>query len=268
MDDRLKILWLGGNHSRHLYYANSIQEKYKFSGGIIEVRENSLPTPPKNIPNLDRENFINHFNERERCEKKYFGVQDYPNCKLLEVNESELNSEKTNFFINEIKPNLVLIFGTGMIRAPIISSLPENTINLHLGLSPRYRGSATLFWPFYFLEPNYAGITFHYIINEPDAGDIIHQLTPNLEIGDGIHDVACKAVINAADDAVKLIDKFNQNKTFIKYKQKGTGKNFLTNDFKPEHLRMIYNVYNNNIVDHYIKGSLKCREPKLIRQFI
>ena len=267
MNDKLKILWLGGNHCRHLYYANSIQEKYKFSGGIIEVRENSLPDPPENIQDLDRNNFINHFDERKRCEKKYFGDQDYPKCNLLEVNESELNSEKAKNFIDEIRPDLALIFGTGMVREPIISSLPENTINLHLGLSPRYRGSATLFWPFYFLEPNYAGITFHYITDEPDAGDIIHQLTPQLEIGDGIHDVSCKAIISAANDAIKLIEKFYQNKTLIKYKQKATGKNFLTNDFKPEHLRMIYNVYNNNIVDYYINGSLKCRQPKLIKQF-
>ena len=99
MNDKLKILWLGGNHCRHLYYANSIQEKYKFSGGIIEVRENSLPDPPENIQDLDRNNFINHFDERKRCEKKYFGDQDYPKCNLLEVNESELNSEKTKNFI-------------------------------------------------------------------------------------------------------------------------------------------------------------------------
>ncbi|MBL52212.1 MAG: hypothetical protein CMG57_09685 [Candidatus Marinimicrobia bacterium] len=103
--------------------------------------------------------------------------------------------------------------------------------------------------------------------NEPDAGDIIHQLTPDLKIGDGIHDVACKVVISAAADAVKLIDKFKKNRKFKKYKQKGTGKNFSTNDFKPEHIIMLYNVYNNDIVDYYLKGSLKCKKSLLFKHF-
>ena len=32
----------------------------------------------------------------------------------------------------------------------------KKNLNLHLGLSPWYKGSATLFWPFYFLQPNYS----------------------------------------------------------------------------------------------------------------
>ena len=267
MNDKKKILLLGGNHSRHLYYANSIQNKYELSGGVIEIRENSIPNPPANISVIDKNNFVNHFKEREKCEIKYFGDQKFPKCKLLEVKESELNSDKTVKFINKINPDIVLIFGTGMIRDPLFSILPKNSINLHLGLSPRYRGSATLFWPFYFLEPNYAGATFYYIINEPDAGEIIHQITPELEFGNGIHDIACKTVISATSDALKLIEKLQIDKKFNKYKQKGTGKNFLTNDFKPEHLRMIYDVYNNDIVDHYLNGTLNCKAPKLISQF-
>ena len=34
------------------------------------------------------------------------------------------------------------------------------TINIHLGLSPWYRGSATLFWPSYNLEPRKTELLF------------------------------------------------------------------------------------------------------------
>ena len=73
---------------------------------------------------------------------------------------------------------------------------------MHLGLSPRYRGSATLFWPFYFLEPQYCGITFHYLLDEPDAGDIIHQTLADLELNDEIFDVAWKLIIKATKEII------------------------------------------------------------------
>ncbi len=51
------------------------------------------------------------------------------------------------------------------------------------------------------------------------------------------------------------------------YKQQGTGKNFLSSDFKPEHLRVIYNVFDNDVVGEYLGGNLKSKTPKLVRQF-
>tara|TARA_B100000315_G_scaffold258347_1_gene310138 strand:+ start:1255 stop:2058 length:804 start_codon:yes stop_codon:yes gene_type:complete len=267
MNNKPKILWLGGNHHRHLYYANVIQEKYPLAGAVIERRESSLPEPPENISEHDKANFNMHFIEREQAEKYYFEVQDYPECSVLEVSTHELNAEATIEFVKSIDPHIVLIFGTGMVRDPLFSSLPKDTINLHLGLSPRYRGSATLFWPFYFLEPNYAGTTFHYISNEPDAGNIIHQVIPDLQKEDGIHDVACKTVIKSSKEVIKLIDKYSQKGTWKSYKQRSTGKNFLTKDFKPEHLRVIYDLYKNKMVKEFLNGNLSCRPPRLIKQF-
>ena len=170
-------------------------------------------------------------------------------------------------FVKSINPDVVLIFGSDLIKEPLLSILPKQTLNLHLGISPRYRGAATLFWPFYFLEPNYAGSTFHYIISEPDAGDIVHQCIPKLDSSDGIHDVASKTVITSANDAIKLLDILEKGGQWIRNKQKGTGKNFLSGDFKPEHLRLIYGTFNDDIVNHYLQKKLNPKSPNLVRQF-
>jgi methionyl-tRNA formyltransferase len=154
-----------------------------------------------------------------------------------------------------------------MVRDPLFSGLTQPTVNLHLGLSPRYRGAATLFWPFYFLEPPYAGSTFHFIVSEPDAGEIIHQVTPELHPDDGIHDVACKVVMQSAQDAVRLLEIYAEKGGWVTRKQKATGKNFLASDFIPEHLRVIYNVYNDDMVRQYLDGRLKCKMPSPYRQF-
>ena len=241
--------------------------------------------------------WLGHFMARLDAENKYFGKQNFLESAftnyIMVENQSQLNNRKQVLgFIKEINPDIALIFGCGMIKGELAQALPELTINLHLGLSPRYRGAATLFWPFYFLEPQWAGCTFHKIVDEPDAGDILHQCVPELAKGDGVHDVAAKAVVKATDDMIKLLGMWDAEKISYRYTysisptgktvttepeeineswkfhpQTTTGKNFLARDFQPSHPRMIYETYNNDIVDQYLDGNLKQHKPRLVRQW-
>jgi methionyl-tRNA formyltransferase len=192
-----------------------------------------------------------------------FGHPEWPDVAIMPaLDNSELNSVESQTWVEMHDPDIVMIFGCGMIREPLMSALPRDKINLHLGLSPRYRGAATLFWPFYFLEPQMAGCTFHYIKDEPDAGTIVHQCVPDLEMSDGIHDVAVKAVLKAADDAVKLL----RAPVWEYHQQVNTGKCFLASDFKPQHLRLIYDQFDNKIVREYLTHNLPDKpQPKLIQ---
>ena len=239
----MKRVFLGGNHPRHLYYASKLNEKFGFDKAILEDRGSMIVPVPHGLDERDKKNFVNHFADRYEAEQKYFGEPDL-DCPTELVPNINVEFPKADQYI---------VFGCGLIKKPI------RAINLHLGLSPRYRGAATLFWPFYFLEPQFAGVTFHYIVDEPDAGDIIHQCRPTLEVGDGIHDVACKAVLKATEDALELFE----TNGWLSRCQKSTGKNFLASDFQPQHLRMIYDVYDNDIVDHYLAGRLSQKEPRL-----
>lgn len=263
----MKILFIGGNHRRHFYYINVINQKFGITACLIVKRENMVPVFPGKISKVDLINYNRHFKEREAAERKFFGEQKMPQCKYLEVEFDDLNSISSVDFVKSVNPDLVLIFGSGLIKEPLYSHLPKHSINLHLGLSPRYKGSATLFWPFYFLEPNFAGSTFHYIIDAADAGDIIHQVTPKLERSDGIHDVACKSVIVSSEAIIRLLEIFKKSGRWKTHKQRSMGKLFLNSDFKPEHLRVIYNLYDNDIVKQYMDGKLRPKTPLLIRQF-
>ena len=117
-----------------------------------------------------------------------------------------------------------------------------------------------------FLEPSFAGSTFHYLTKEPDAGDIIHQIIPTLEYGDKIHDVASKVISASSIAVVDLLELFLINGSWIKSNQKHSGKNFLDSDFHATHLRLIYNTFDEKIVDYYLKNKIRNRVPKLIKQ--
>ena len=281
-----KILFIGGTHPRHLYYANQIHGRYPLAGAVLEDRGSMMPIINRKM--ADERAVVlweRHFNNRKSAELNYFGYAKMPFGKMKIVN---FDSDIVLEFVQEVVPDIVLIFGCGIIKGELAEALPELTINLHLGLSPRYRGAATLFWPFYFLEPQWAGCTFHKIVDEPDAGDILHQCVPELERGDKIHDVACKAVGGATQDMIKLLGMWEAsnwvaddwdyrinaenywghvNNDIRFHPQSATGKNFLSRDFQPSHLRMIYETYNDDIVDQYLEGNLKQHKPKLVRQF-
>jgi folate-dependent phosphoribosylglycinamide formyltransferase PurN len=265
-----KILFIGGTHYRHLYYADQINKKYPLAGSVLQVRKGMKPVMPESGKHRDRKllyYWTKHFENRVEAEQSYFGQPTSLITNEIKSHD-DLNSKGVISFVKEINPDIALIFGCGMIKGELAEALPELTINLHLGLSPRYRGAATLFWPFYFLEPQWAGCTFHKIVDEPDAGDILHQCVPELERGDKIHDVACKAVMKATEDMIKLLNRYCLGYGLSPDKQhfttgwrfspqSTTGKNFLSRDFQPPHLRMIYETYNDDIVDQYLDGNLK-----------
>ena len=256
----MRIVLIGGTHPRHLYYHNAIAGNMSLEvmGALLEQREHMIPQPPEGTSNRDAALFRRHFKARDAKEWEYFGYQSKPNTDIRLTSQDELlMTDNAHWIINK-KPDLILVFGCHMLYGLFQDICP--TINLHLGLSPRYRGSATLFWPFYFLEPNYAGCTFHQIVDEPDAGEIVHQCRPELKRGDTIHDVQCRAVVKATADMLELLKTFD---TWEYKHQRNTGKCFLGADFIPQHLRMIYEVYDDNLVDAYLDGELSGREPYL-----
>lgn len=263
----MKVLWIGGSHPRHLYFAQQLAVSGLLAAAVIEQREQLVPEPPVGLSAQDSLNFVRHFSERQRAEEQTFGRPAPPEVPLCRVTADSLNSDVTAEFVKSHSPDVVLIFGSGLIKGQLLQALPSEALNLHLGLSPRYRGAATLFWPFYFMEPTYAGSTFHYITAEVDAGDVVHQTVPTLFPSDGIHDVACRTVVASAHDAVRLLQVKACGDYWNRVRQRGTGKKFLESDFRPAHLRLIYNLFDNDMVGQYLKGHLSCSSPRLVTQF-
>lgn len=263
----MRLLIFSGSHQRHNFVAQALCSLHLETCIIEMQREDVIPVPPKSILECDRANFERHFARRETQENLYFGK--YRNFEtssnlLFRISKEELNSLRVLEIVNSFNPDVAFVFGTGLLMSRILNELPENTINLHLGLSPQYKGSATLFWPFYMLEPQFAGYTLHKITSKIDGGGIFHQGVPKLEWGDGIHDVSAKTVVYAAEASKKLIAAFANQQDLIAENQRKTGKLWLSSDFRPEHLRVIYDTYEDKLVDEYLLGNLGEKKPVLV----
>lgn len=266
-----KIVFMCGSHIRHLYIAEKLYQEDRLAALVVEKREDFIPQPDEDLSQRDKENFILHFAQRDKAERKFFGeeVPEYlfENVPTLHVEMEELNSRRTVEFIKAQNASVLLTYGVHKVSDEIISCYGNHSYNIHGGLSPWYRGNITLFWPFYFLKPNWAGMTIHKLTQKLDGGDILHHSVPQLEHGDKMHEVACKAVMKVAEDFCRIMECMDNGRELICQPQKNAGKLFLERDWTPQMLRVIYELFDDKIVDLYLDGELEVTHPRLVNFF-
>jgi len=272
----MKTLVIVGDHPRNLGLLNELLkiDNIEIRGLILFERDKFIPEANKNLSKELKKLWDKHFSKRSIAESKFFDSHNDYEKKISKIcyvkNDKELHSEKTLSFIKTLNVDACFITGISIIKEPLLSKLPKNTINLHLGIIPFYKGAITMFWPFYFLEPTMAGTTYHIIDKFVDTGEIIHNNVPKLEYGDGMHDVASKAVVAAHKDVNIVVEEIIRRvrmgiepKKDISLRLKG--KLFLKSDWKPEMLNIIYNYYDDKIVDLYLNNQISCPKAKLIK---
>ncbi len=270
----MNLLLIVGNHPRNLVLIKEIN-KIKFIKKkkiFIFKRNNFNPLPPKNLNAKLSKLWKLHFKKREISEKKYFKISSNFLKKIKNyesINTSkELNSKKISKYIKSKSFDVCLISGIPIIKKRMLRNLPDYTINLHLGLIPRYKGSITGFWPIYELNPSMLGTTYHVIDEEVDTGEILHQNVPRLSKNDGMHDVASKAIIEALKD-LKLVLKEVKHRLKLNLKAnrdpslKNVGKLYKAKDWHPKMLNKIYIKYNDQIPKLFLEGKLNSQKPKL-----
>ena len=269
----IRTVLITGNHLRHFEFLDIVKNNpcIDIIGYIVFKRENFIPKPPKNINNNLKEIWFKHFDLRNKFEKKFFKKKFKTELPVMNVkNINELNSKKTVKFVKSLKVNLAIIFGSEIIKNPLFSALPKYKVNFHLGLIPYFKGSITMIWPFLLLQPTMAGCTYHLIDKKVDTGEILHQVSPVLTKGSGMHETIYKTCIKAFKDFKYVANELKRridNNIKINHDQnlKTSGKIFKKTDFQPEHLAIIYKYYKDKIVDLYLEKKINSPKPKLIK---
>jgi methionyl-tRNA formyltransferase len=99
----------------------------------------------------------------------------------------------------ELKPDLICVFGTSLIRGDLLNEGRLGIVNLHGGLSPEYRGADCTFWALYNGEPEKVGCTLHYIDAGIDTGRLIAHISPEVKAGDSELELFWRAVQDSAE---------------------------------------------------------------------
>ena len=74
------------------------------------------------------------------------------------------------------------MFGSSYIKGDLINFLiKKKTINIHMGVSPYYRGTDCNFWALYDNNPHLAGATIHMLSKGLDSGSILYHAMSNIK---------------------------------------------------------------------------------------
>ena len=120
----------------------------------------------------------------------------------------EVSSPKWIARIAAFNPNIIFSFYYRKMICREILDLPKfGAFNLHGSYLPDYRGRCPVNWAIIKGEKK-TGVTLHYMIDKPDAGDIVGQKAVVIELADTaktLYDKLCLAAKDLLDELLPLI---------------------------------------------------------------
>jgi methionyl-tRNA formyltransferase len=150
-----------------------------------------------------------------------------------------------------LAPDVVLVFGTQILKDEIIEAFDGRIINLHLGLSPYYRGAGTNFWPLVNREPECVGATIHYLDRGVDSGAIIAHVRPAVRATDGPHDLGNRTIAAAADTLVAAARAHVAGRVRA-VAQAGDGRLYMRKHFHADAVRRLYENFRTGMLAEYL----------------
>lgn len=88
---------------------------------------------------------------------------------------SSVNSKECIALLQRIKPDIVVVNGTRIISKEVLDSVDAVFINMHAGITPKYRGSNGAYWALCNQDKENAGVTVHLVDEGIDTGNILYQ---------------------------------------------------------------------------------------------
>ncbi len=136
-----------------------------------------------------------------------------------------LKGEKWVSVIRNLKPDVIFSFYYRKMIPNSILEIPRvGAFNLHGSLLPQYRGRCPVNWVIIAGEAK-TGVTLHYMVEKPDAGDIVAQKEVSIEFDDDVLSVYRKLVRAAKELMLDVLPKIKAG-TFERLVQTGPSSYF------------------------------------------
>jgi hypothetical protein len=206
---------LCGRSPRHLYVANRLCEVAR---PLAIVQETGMQWSAKKIVRTWRRGGLwrkawRMLRDRRRYARDaearfFFGTEPARLVRgelLLEV--PNINHPDVVALESRLQPDVIAVFGTSLIRGPLLSSGRLGIFNLHGGLSPKYRGADCTFWALFNAEPDQVGCTLHRIDNGIDTGTLIAHICPEVDDGDGELTLFWRGVRDSAEVYAEMLER-------------------------------------------------------------
>ena len=270
----MKIALFTRTGFHHTYFINRLQERFGIYCVVREAyprikREGPVVSFVRNLrmrrqDQRKDEAFLRDFNERYSVGFRFHTMlKDYlksafdlvverPGTRYVDVECGEINGNSFASFLEELRPDLVVVLGSSVITPRIISIPAGGMINIHSGLSPYYRGTWSYGWPIVNREPEYIGVTVHRIDPGIDTGDIIFQTRPALGPDDDLNAIFLKVIAEGVELAADAITGVMACSVRLYPQPPGAGRLYLSKDFNAGTARLCLSLLEEGIIGRYL----------------
>jgi len=230
----LTVVILCGRSPRHLYVANRLCNA---AIPLAIVHETGREWTPWNVSRALRPtNLWSKISRRIRDRKHGCGDEEakfFFDDRQVALARPELvvavpyiNQPSVSALADQLKPDIIAVFGTGLIRGPLLGAGRLGIINLHGGLSPHYRGSDCTFWALYNGEPDQVGCTLHFIDPGIDTGNLIAHICPEVTENDNEFTLFWRGVRDSAEIYAQCLERLGRGET-LGQRQREKGRLYL-----------------------------------------
>ena len=255
----MRLLIITSDEVRHRFFVNYLSNRPIFSATmvIIESTEGRLITSILDDPQRSHIEKI-HLSERQQFEQDFFGIFNStvpPKGESIALTRGEFNhNSQVHNRIHEFSPDVIVSYGCSLIKEPLITDFAGRFLNIHLGLSPYYRGNGTNFWPFVNREPQYVGVTYMLIDAGVDTGDIVHQIRPTVISSDNIHTIGNRLIKDMTIECETVVRKLS---TLVSSPQifSATDRIYKQSDYCAHAVQKMRHNFSTGMLEEYISNK-------------
>lgn len=265
----MRIGILTSTEIRHRYFARAIRARFPF--GVVGYARPGYVSANVEASDLTPEEariVAEHFAERDRQEQRLFGhdaefVSDSAICGVRMIGPGELNTSETVEFLKSREVDAVVVYGTDLVKPPLLGICPGRMINMHLGLSPYYRGTATNFYPLLNGEPEYVGATIHLIDAGIDTGPILRHARPMIVADDQPHTIGCKAILAGIEAMIAVLERLEREGRLAGVSQwvEPTAKLYLRKNYHPRQVVEMRRKIDSGLIQQFVQNGSRAAKP-------
>jgi hypothetical protein len=173
------------NQPRHIALIEALA---KLADVVYAVQECNTIFPGK-VADFFRQSEVmqRYFSRVTAAEEEIFGTPRFApaNVRQLPVRMGDINLLNPRDLNPALASDYIIVFGASFIRGELCRRLVERrAVNIHIGVSPFYRGSSTNFWAMYDRRPELVGATIHLLSAGLDSGNMLFHALPAAEAVD------------------------------------------------------------------------------------